>query len=91
MSAPALFKDLCLDANDHQTLADIAADLATFRAEIATYREAAKALDLDHIEVTPDGRRFALRWIYTHMLEEYARHNGHADLLRFERDGATGE
>ena len=34
---------------------------------------------------------FSLRWILTHMIEEYARHNGHADLLRERIDGATGE
>lgn len=32
-----------------------------------------------------------LRWIIVHMIEEYARHNGHADLLREEVDGTTGE
>jgi uncharacterized damage-inducible protein DinB len=32
-----------------------------------------------------------LRWIVAHMIEEYARHNGHADLLREVVDGATGE
>jgi hypothetical protein len=32
----------------------------------------------------------SLRWIYVHMIEEYARHNGHADLLRERIDGATG-
>ena len=32
-----------------------------------------------------------LRWIAVHMIEEYARHNGHADLLRESIDGATGE
>jgi hypothetical protein len=31
------------------------------------------------------------RWIYLHMIEEYARHNGHADLLRERIDGATGD
>jgi hypothetical protein len=30
------------------------------------------------------------RWVYVHMIEEYARHNGHADLLRECIDGATG-
>ena len=38
-----------------------------------------------------DGRAPSLRWIITHMIEEYARHNGHADLLRESIDGATGE
>ena len=34
---------------------------------------------------------FSLRWIFVHMIEEYARHNGHADLLREALDGTTGE
>jgi uncharacterized damage-inducible protein DinB len=33
---------------------------------------------------------FSLRWVLTHMIEEYARHNGHADLLRERLDGSTG-
>jgi len=36
-------------------------------------------------------RRFSLRWILVHMIEEYARHNGHADLIRQSIDGETGE
>jgi uncharacterized damage-inducible protein DinB len=39
----------------------------------------------------PDGRSPSLRWILCHMIEEYARHNGHADLLREAVDGETGE
>ena len=39
----------------------------------------------------PDGRAPSLRWILVHMVEEYARHNGHADLLRESVDGQTGE
>jgi uncharacterized damage-inducible protein DinB len=35
----------------------------------------------------PDGRAPSLRWILCHMIEEYARHNGHADLLRESVDG----
>jgi uncharacterized damage-inducible protein DinB len=35
--------------------------------------------------------RFSLRWILLHMIEETARHNGHADLLREAIDGVTGE
>jgi uncharacterized damage-inducible protein DinB len=38
-----------------------------------------------------DGRAPSLRWIIVHMVEEYARHNGHADLLRESIDGETGE
>ena len=39
----------------------------------------------------PDGEAPSLRWIVVHMIEEYARHNGHADLLRESVDGLTGE
>ena len=35
-------------------------------------------------------RRICGRWVYVHMIEEYARHNGHADLLRERIDGVTG-
>jgi uncharacterized damage-inducible protein DinB len=38
-----------------------------------------------------DGRAPSLRWILCHLVEEYARHNGHADLLREAIDGETGE
>jgi uncharacterized damage-inducible protein DinB len=37
------------------------------------------------------GQRITLRWILCHLIEEYARHNGHADLLRESIDGLTGE
>ena len=39
----------------------------------------------------PDGRAPSLRWILVHLIEEYARHTGHADLLRESGDGLTGE
>jgi uncharacterized damage-inducible protein DinB len=38
-----------------------------------------------------DGRAPSLRWILCHLIEEYARHNGHADLIREAIDGETGE
>jgi uncharacterized damage-inducible protein DinB len=37
------------------------------------------------------GREYSLRWIVVHMVEEYARHNGHADLIRESVDGQVGE
>ncbi|MDX1660014.1 MAG: DinB family protein [Nitriliruptorales bacterium] len=40
---------------------------------------------------TPEGESPSLRWIVCHMIEEYARHNGHADLLRESIDGEVGE
>ncbi len=39
----------------------------------------------------PSGESPSLRWILVHMIEEYARHNGHADLLRESIDGRVGE
>jgi uncharacterized damage-inducible protein DinB len=39
----------------------------------------------------PEGSPPSLRWILCHMIEEYARHNGHADLIRESIDGQTGE
>lgn len=46
------------------------------------------------LDVTGNDRRrgtISLRWVMVHMIEEYARHNGHADFLRERIDGATGE
>ncbi|MEU6268695.1 DUF664 domain-containing protein [Saccharopolyspora shandongensis] len=37
------------------------------------------------------GELISLRYVLAHMIEEYARHNGHADLLRERIDGTTGE
>jgi uncharacterized damage-inducible protein DinB len=49
--------------------------------------------DLDRVAARPSrgGEPFNLRWIMLHMIEETARHNGHADLIRENIDGATGE
>lgn len=49
---------------------------------------------LDALSVGADrhtGESFTLRWILLHMIEEYARHNGHADLIRESIDGSIGE
>ncbi|NYE39614.1 DinB family protein [Streptomyces fulvorobeus] len=65
---------------------------ATWLAEIAQARTNAAKYGLDDLSVglSRSGKQFNLRWIYTHMIEEYARHNGHADLVRERIDGATG-
>jgi uncharacterized damage-inducible protein DinB len=49
------------------------------------------ALERPARQAWPDGTSPSLRWIVVHMIEEYARHNGHADLLRESVDGLTGE
>lgn len=60
--------------------------------ELARQATAGRSLDLtSRAESHHRGEVFSLRWIYTHMIEEYARHNGHADLLREHVDGSTGE
>jgi uncharacterized damage-inducible protein DinB len=53
----------------------------------------AKAASLDEVVEHPrrEGWRMTRRWILTHMIEETARHVGHADILREQLDGATGE
>ncbi len=76
-------------------LADPAAagsDLATYAAEVTAAREAAAGRSLDEtFEYGTQGQpRRDLRWVYLHTIEEYARHNGHADLIRELVDGATG-
>jgi uncharacterized damage-inducible protein DinB len=78
---------------DQADAADAADTIEAYRAEIELCRQAvARADSLD----APIGRREGrdgptVRWVLCHMLEEYARHNGHADLLRQAIDGATGE
>jgi hypothetical protein len=66
-------------------------DLATYQVEVDAAREVASRHGLDDTGVARSGKRVDLRWIYLHMIEEYARHNGHADLLRECIDGATGD
>jgi uncharacterized damage-inducible protein DinB len=59
----------------------------------ATVKEILATGDLSHRarRPWPDGRVPTLRWILVHMIEEYSRHNGHADLIRESLDGRTGE
>ena len=72
--------------------ADIAADLAAYKAEVERCRTIAAERGLDDIGRNKRrGQDVSLRWIYVHMVEEYARHNGHADFLRERIDGVTGE
>ncbi|WP_049560066.1 DinB family protein [Nonomuraea sp. SBT364] len=72
--------------------ADAEADYATYMREVELARQAAAGHDLDetfHHEHRQ--QEMSLRWVFLHLIEEYARHNGHADLLRERIDGATGE
>lgn len=69
--------------------ADVGTDLANWQAEVARAREIVAAAP--SLDATSGNDDFSLRWILSHMIEEYARHNGHADLLRQAIDGTTGE
>ena len=74
--------------------ADPAEAFSAFDRECAISRQAvAEAASLDVLSKQVSertGQPWSLRWIVTHMIEEYARHNGHADLLRERIDGGTG-
>lgn len=62
-----------------------------WRAEVAfAERFVAEAPDLEVVGHEPGAGPVCLRWVLVHMIEEYARHNGHADLLREQTDGAVG-
>lgn len=70
---------------------DVPSDAArrTWEAEVAAARANCAGRDLG--QTSPfHGGEVSLRWIYTHMIAEYARHDGHADLLRERLDGTTG-
>ena len=90
------WEDENLDFNFDET-ATLAEALDSFNTELVTsrrYEAACASLDsrAARTEVR-DGADFCpdLRWVMVHMIEEYARHNGHADLLREAIDGVTGD
>jgi uncharacterized damage-inducible protein DinB len=74
--------------------ADPAEAFHVFEQECAASRQVvAQTMSLDVASKRTSehtGETWSLRWIVTHMIEEYARHNGHADLLRECIDGSTG-
>ena len=74
------------------TQADVDAAWRTWRAAADAARQVAAELPLDapHTPYRRD-EAFSLRWILLHLVGGYARHVGHADLLREAIDGATGE
>jgi uncharacterized damage-inducible protein DinB len=74
--------------------ADPSANIEAFWREVDAARAAVDGKSLGMVvtsgQVKPE-RTWDLRWIFIHMIEEYARHNGHADLLRETIDGTTGD
>lgn len=71
------------------------AELVTqFETSVARSRAAvtsADSLDQMAVRTRDDDTQWNLRWIVVHMIEEYARHCGHADLIRQSIDGTTGD
>ena len=92
---PLYFTDAEPDLDFDGAVADeavVARAFADWRAQIARAQEIIAAAPLERTFVHDrTGETISLRWILAHMIEEYARHNGHADLLREAIDGATGE
>ncbi len=77
---------------DFAEAATAEADLAALARECELARRAAAGRLLDDTFVHErTGDTMDLRWAYVHMIEEYARHNGHADILREQIDGVTGD
>jgi uncharacterized damage-inducible protein DinB len=66
-----------------------AEDVARWQEECQRSRATASRFSLEDTGLR-HGQPCSLRWIYVHMIEEYARHNGHADLIREMTDGAVG-
>jgi uncharacterized damage-inducible protein DinB len=72
--------------------ADVVEAFGYWRDACAHARErVAAAPSLDVTGTGRSGEAYSLRWIMVHMIEEYARHNGHADLLRERIDGTVGD
>jgi len=65
------------------------ADFARYEEECRRADAAVAALAFDHTFILND-EAYSLRLVYVHMIAEYGRHNGHADLLRELVDGTTG-
>jgi uncharacterized damage-inducible protein DinB len=67
---------------------------ADYALLIERFAESRAALDGVSLEDTIDEKwrgKMSVRWVLIHMIEEYARHNGHADLIRERIDGAVGD
>jgi uncharacterized damage-inducible protein DinB len=89
--APFIWFDPAVDDSELYPLEDAnwESDLAAWQAECAASRRTAAGFGLEETGIRR-GQPYSLRWIYAHMIEEYARHNGHADLIRELVDGAVG-
>ena len=75
---------------DNVERADVDEAFTAWRAACDHSRQIVASRQLDDTGRNRHGQIVSLRWILVHMVEEYSRHNGHADLLRERIDGAVG-
>jgi hypothetical protein len=89
---PSIWYDPAVEDSELVPLddADWEADRALWRASASEPPTAAARLRARRHRSPASGEPCSLRWIYVHMIEEYARHNGHADLIRELVDGSVG-
>jgi len=77
---------------DDISAADAERDFVAYLEEMEACRMIQSDVDLDSMVADRrNGDRNSFRWVMVHMIEEYARHNGHADLFREAIDGEVGE
>lgn len=90
--APRLYhSDADPDADFHPPSdATLESALGVFRREVEEAESVYRTMDLDEVECR-DRAFYTVRWVLVHLIEEYARHLGHADLIRQAIDGQTGE
>lgn len=94
----SVFADVDWDADPDWEFRTAAGDDPAWLSElldecVAAARDAVEGFSsLDEVaaERRRNGQPVSLRWILLHMLDEYARHNGHADIIRESLDGAVG-
>jgi uncharacterized damage-inducible protein DinB len=94
---PLFFSDEDRDGDYNGARPDpavVAEAWGAWRGEVAfadQFVAEAPSLDILNRGTSPEGGPVSLRWVLIHMIEEYARHMGHVDLLRERIDGAVGE
>ena len=76
------------DVGADQTIGDVIAEL---ESACAASRQIAAGFALDQTVPHDQLGQVSLRWIYVNILGEYARHAGHADIIREQIDGVTGD
>ncbi len=84
----------CTDDDEDGDIVGLTADMA--RASVDRWQAECRNADVglatvDALDARAPGNGFSVRWNLVKIIQEYARHNGHADLLRERIDGATGE